>query len=318
MNDETRPVLITGATGFLGAWTIARLIEARRPVVASDLTCDTRRLDQLLPAEAQASISWRTCDVTDGDAVQAIVAEVRPSVIIHLAALQIPACRANPVRGAEVNVIGQINVFEAASRHGVDRVIYTSSVAAKPRGPANAPANLYGVFKKAGEEIARIYWEEHGISSLGLRPFIVYGAGRDDGETSAITKAIRAAALGEPYAMPFTTRSCFQYAGEVAEIFRRCAETRWQGALLSDLTTEVNSTDELLAVIRAEVPGALITPSDRVRLSPTGGFDNAPLKAVIGDWPHTTLAEGVRETLRQYRALADGEERPAVHGREAL
>ena len=90
-----------------------------------------------------------------------------------------------------------VNIFEAARDVGVKRIIYTSSAAAKPRGSANAPGNLYGVFKKTGEEVARIFNEENGLPSLGLRPSIVYGVGRDDGETSAITKAMRAAALDE-------------------------------------------------------------------------------------------------------------------------
>ncbi|MCP5366394.1 MAG: NAD(P)-dependent oxidoreductase [Hyphomicrobiales bacterium] len=306
MSGDGGPVLITGATGFLGSWTIAALVRAGHAVVATDLVRDTRRLDQVLPAAELAAVDWRVCDVTDGDALRAVVADAAPSAIVHLAALQIPACRANPVACAQVNVIGHINVFEAAKDAGVDRIIYTSSAAAKPRGPANAPANLYGVFKKTDEEIARIYWEEHGIPSLGLRPFIVYGVGRDDGETAAITKAIRAAALGEPYAMPFSTRSCLQYAGEVAEIFRRCTEARWQGALVSDLTTETSTTDELIATIRGQVPGAAITPSDRQRVSPSDGFDNGPLKGVIGDWPATSLADGVADTLRRFRELAAG------------
>lgn len=305
MNDLNTPVLVTGANGFLGAWIMAGLAAAGRRVVATDLAWDKRRLDQLLDAKTQAAIRWQVCDVTDTAAVQAVFTEVCPSALIHLAALQIPACRIDPVSCARVNVIGQINVFEAARRHGVGQVIYTSSIAAKPRGPANAPGNLYGVFKKTDEEIARIYWEEHGLSSLGLRPHIVYGVGRDDGETSAITRAIRAAAFNESYILPFATRSCFQYAGEVAEIFRRCSEAAWRGALLSDLTTEVKSTDELVAAIRAAAPDADIKVSTTARVSPSGGFDNTPLKSVIGRWPTISLAEGVRLTIEHYRSLGE-------------
>ncbi|MBB4303468.1 nucleoside-diphosphate-sugar epimerase [Rhodobium orientis] len=306
MTADARPVLITGATGFLGSWIIARLLSTGSKVVATDVTDDRSRIDSLVPPADQGAIDWRHCDVSDGYAVDALFAEVAPAAVIHLAALQIPACRANPVACARVNIIGQINVFEAARKHGVGNLVYTSSIAAKPRGPANAPANLYGVFKKTDEEIARLYWEDHGISSLGLRPFIVYGVGRDDGETSAITRAIRAAALGHAYELPFRTESCFQYAGEVAEIFARATEAHWDGALVSDLTTEVASTDDLLAAIRMIVPGATVTTAEIHRASPTDGFDNAPLKRVIGDWPATSLADGVRETVARFRALEGG------------
>ncbi len=301
---QDRRILITGASGFLGSWIIAQLAVKGQEIIASDQHVDTRRLNDILDTDAGELITWRPCDISDEVAMDDLVAETKPASIIHLAALQIPGCRANPVLCSKVNIAGYINVFEAAKKHGVNNVIYTSSIAAKPRGKAHAPANLYGVFKKTNEEIARLYWEDDGVSSLGLRPYVVYGVGRDDGETSAITKAIHAASLGEPYTMPFTTNSCLQYAGEVAEIFVRCTETSWQGAILSDLTTETNSTDDLIDAIRAEVPDAQITPSDKIRISPDIGFDNEPLQRIIGDWPHTSLAEGVQKTVARYRALA--------------
>ena len=301
---DRQPILITGASGFLGSWIIASLAESGQEVIAVDQNIDTHRLAQIVSAaEHEKLVFWESCDICNTNAIDTLVRETRPASIVHLAALQIPACRANPVLGAKVNVTGFINVFEAARNNGINNVIYTSSIAAKPRGPANAPANLYGVFKKANEEIARLYWEDEGISSLGLRPYIVYGVGRDDGETSAITRAIEAAALGKPFAMPFTTSSCFQYAGEVAEIFARCIGAKWQGAVLSDLTTEVNSTDDLIDAICTEVPDAQITPSDKLRLFPDIGFDNEPLQRIIGNWHPTSLAEGVGETVARYRAL---------------
>lgn len=304
MAGDNRPVLVTGATGFIGSWIVAGLAKAGRPIVAADLHPDSMRLDQVLPPEEQTNIRWVSCDVSDTAAVRHLVTEAAPGAVIHLAALQIPACRANPVLCAQVNVVGQVNIFEAAREAGVDRVVYTSSAAAKPRGPANAPANLYGVFKKTDEEIARIFWEEHGISSLGLRPYIVYGVGRDDGETSAITKAMRAAAMGESYTIPFRTRGCMEYASEVADIFCRTTEATWESALVSDLTTQTSTIDDVLEAIHACVPGARITAADTVRAAPEIGLDNTVLADVIGEWPGVSLKEGTRRTIEHYRTLA--------------
>ncbi|MEY8839474.1 NAD-dependent epimerase/dehydratase family protein [Cribrihabitans sp. XS_ASV171] len=296
-------VLITGATGFLGSWIVAALIDRNIPVIATDISDDHYRLDVLCPAPPEGMVERRICDITDAEALDALIAETRPTGIIHLAALQIPVCREQPAAGAAVNVGGHINIFEAARKHSIRRIIYTSSIAAKPRGPDNAPSNLYGVFKKTDEEIARIYWQDHQMPSLGLRPYIVYGVGRDDGETSAITRAIQAAALGQEYEIPFATRSCFQYAGDIAEVFVRATRSDWEGALLSDISDRVNSIDDVLDAIHTVVPGARVTGADRTRISPDAGFDTAALRQVIGAWQETPLVEGVRRTVELYRAI---------------
>ncbi len=296
-------VLITGATGFLGSWIVSALIDRGIAVIATDISDDHYRLDALCPDLPAGMVERRICDITDAEALDALVAETHPTGIIHLAALQIPVCREKPAAGAAVNVGGHINIFEAARKHDIRRIIYTSSIAAKPRGPDNAPSNLYGVFKKTDEEIARIYWQDHHMPSLGLRPYIVYGVGRDDGETSAITRAIQAAALGQRYEIPFATRSSFQYAGDIAEVFVRAVASDWQGALLSDVSDRVNSIDDVLAAIRTVVPGARVTGAEQTRISPDTGFDIAPLRQVIGDWRETSLVDGVRKTVDLYRAI---------------
>lgn len=301
-------VFITGATGFLGSWIIARMVEHGVEVVATDVSDNYARLTALRPDlgpdRNPALIDFRHCDVTDAAQIENLIAETRPTAIIHLAALQIPQCREMPGLAVSVNIGGHINMFEAARKAGIERIIYTSSIAAKPRGPANAPSNLYGVFKKTDEEIARIYWDDYQMSSLGLRPYVVYGVGRDDGETSAITRAIEAAALGRPYEIPFSTRSCFQFAGDVADVFVKAASASWNGALLSDISETTHSTDEVLAAIHAEVPGAAITCAETVRISPSDGFETSALRQVIGDIEERSLQDGVRETVSLYRRIA--------------
>jgi len=286
-------ILITGATGFLGSWIVSGLVEAGIRAIASDISDDYHRLWELRPDLPAETVDFRLCDVTDDSALEALIEETRPTGIIHLAALQIPACRVKPAAGARVNILGHINVLEAARKFGVRRTIYTSSIAAKSQGDDNAPSNLYGVFKKTDEEIARLYWQDHRVPSLGLRPYIVYGVGRDDGETSAITRAIQAAALDTAYEVPFATRSCFQYAGDIADVFVRAAQSNWDGALLSDITDRVDSIHNLLETIRKIVPGARVSSASDERISPSSGFDTSALRAVIGDWQETALDDGV-------------------------
>ncbi|MBM3521753.1 MAG: NAD(P)-dependent oxidoreductase [Alphaproteobacteria bacterium] len=300
--EDPRPILVTGASGFLAAWILPRLVARGHDVVASDLGEDRTRLAQVTCGDVPA-LRWERCDIADAAAVSALARAVRPKRILHLAALQIPACRADPALGARVNLLGQIHVLEAARELGAP-VVYTSSIAAKPRGTPAAQANLYGVYKHAGEGIARLYAADHGVGSLGLRPHVVYGVGRDQGETSVMTEAMRAAALARPYALPWSTRTCFQFAGDVAEIFVRALEARWDGAAVADLSDTVESTDDLIAAIRASVPAAEITIAGPERSSPQSQFEVAPLERIIGKVPRTELAEGVRRTIEHFRVLA--------------
>ena len=302
MTSNNRAVVVTGASGFLSAWILPNLIARGRKVVAIDIARDETRLRQATQGQPPPGIAWETADLTADGIMSRIAEQYAADTILHLAALQIPACKANPIAGAKVNVVGHVGVLEAA-RHVGARVVYTSSVAAKPRGAANAPANLYGVFKRADEEIARLYAEDFGVASFGLRPHVVYGVGRDQGETSAVTSAMRAAAIGESYVVPWTTATCFQFADDIAEMFVRVVEAEWNGAHLADMTDNVESTADIIDAIRAIVPTADVRAEGPERISPTSGFDVAPLERVIGPRPLTPLSEGVRRTIDHFREL---------------
>ena len=194
-NDER--FLVTGALGCLGSWTITSLIREGDKVVAFDLGEDDYRLRYLLSDDEIATVDFVRGDIADLDALERIAAEKGITHIIHLAALQVPFCRDDPPLGALVNVVGTVNVFEVAKRHTdhVKRVVFASSAVVYgtasdfPPGPLKPdvvlrPGTHYGVYKQANEGTARIYWQNDGISSLGLRPYMVYGLGCDQGVTS--------------------------------------------------------------------------------------------------------------------------------------
>src|SRR3954467_8508090 len=117
--------------GCLGAWTIANLLRAGEQVVGFDLSTDVYRLRLLMGDEDVARVPIVQGDITDFDQVERAVLEHGATHVIHLAALQVPFCRANPVLGAQVNVVGTVNVFEAARRHPdvVRGIAYASSSA---------------------------------------------------------------------------------------------------------------------------------------------------------------------------------------------
>lgn len=291
--ERLGPILVTGGAGFIGTRVCEVLHDAGEPVVSLDLVPPPpeRRLD---------GVRYEEGSILDADLLDRIAAAHGVNGIVHLAALVIPACRAHPVQGAEINVVGHLNIMELARRRGIRRLVYTSSLAAKPRGEFDSPVNLYGVYKRCCEDVGKVYYLESGLASVGLRPNVVYGPGREQGETAAITLAIRAAALGEPYELPYSSRMCFQHVDEVADIIIRCLATSPQWPVVSDLTTEILSTDDLITTIRKVVPGARVTATSQLRAAPSE-MDNAPLRALLGPWEAVSLEDGVRRTVTAFR-----------------
>ena len=110
--------LVTGAYGCIGAWTVAQLVRDGVEVVGVDAGDDDRRLRALLSEDELARVGSVRADISDPAQVDAIF-EHGPTHVIHLAALQVPACRADPVRGAQVNVVGTVALFAAAAKAGL-------------------------------------------------------------------------------------------------------------------------------------------------------------------------------------------------------
>ncbi len=297
-------ILVTGASGFLAAWIIPKLLASGRRVVASDLKRDESRLRLVTQGGELPGLTWAQLDVGDERACRDVVSNHQPQDILHLAALMIPACKADPTAGARVNLLGHINMLEAAKRVGA-RLTYTSSAAAKPRGEANAPANLYGVFKRADEDISRLYATDYGVASLGLRPNIVYGVGRTLGETAVVTEAARAAALGQSFTLPWHTRAGFQYVDDIAEIFCRSVAAEWAGAAVSDMGVKLTTTAEIVAAIQAAVPEAEIGIEGPERAAPNAGFDVDALVRIIGELPESPIEHGIAATVLHFRELKE-------------
>ncbi|HET8783908.1 MAG TPA: SDR family oxidoreductase, partial [Pyrinomonadaceae bacterium] len=196
---------ITGAQGCIGSWIVKALVERGDDVVVFDRSDDTRRLRAIMEAEQIAGVRFVLGDITNGDDVLGALDESGARRVIHLAGLQVPICKADPVGGALVNVVGTLNVFEAARTMRVENVVYASSAAVYGLNEDDAvldetaacePSTHYGVFKRANEGNARVYFLDHGVCSVGLRPLTVYGVNRDFGLTSDPTKAMKAAVLG--------------------------------------------------------------------------------------------------------------------------
>jgi UDP-glucuronate 4-epimerase len=317
--------LVTGAFGCIGAWVVRNLIRDGVPTTIFDLASDPRRLRLIMREDELAQVQTLTGDITDLAAVEQAIDASSATNIIHLAALQVPFCKADPILGARVNVVGTVNVFEAAKRKGLRRLVYASSAAVYgisedyPEGPIahNAtprPRTHYGVYKQANEGTARVYWADDGIESIGLRPYVVYGPGRDQGLTSSPTTAMLAAVLGVSYAIPFGGRFDMQFADDVAQAFIRAARVPFEGAEVFNLHGSVVHVGEVVAAIEDVVPDARGQLSfGDTPLSFPEEMDDTPLLRMLGTVPHTSLADGVAMTIDTFRqAIADGRLEPRL------
>ena len=298
------PVLVTGAGGCIGSWVLALLVRAGVPACAFDLSEDRRRPRLLIEEKDLAKVSWRTGDISDFGAVMRVLEEVRPCAVIHLAALQVPFCKADPIAGAKVNVVGTVNVFEAARRLGIKRLSYASSIAAYGAMDEGHGAmhTLYGAYKHCDEQIALVYSGDWGVASVGIRPGVVYGVGRDQGLTSKTTVAILAAAAGKPYDVPFSGGVSWLYAAEVASAFIRAVSRERAGAPVFDMNGVYAPVEEGLRILKQIAPAAAVTSSGQALAFPMH-LPDEPLRAYLGDYGSATLAEGIRETYDAFRSL---------------
>ncbi len=298
--------LITGSEGCIGAWVLRQLVGEGVPCVAFDLVDEARRLREIAGDDVAGAVTFVRGDLTkDGD-MERVMAAHAPTHIVHLAGLQVPFVAADPVLGALVNVVGTVRVLEAARHSGgtVRGVAYASSAAVYDPAGELRPRTLYGVYKRCNEETARHYAESLGVPSVGLRPWTVYGVGRDQGVTSAPTSAIQAVVRGESYEIPFTGSMAMQYTADVAAAFVAAARAHPATAASYDLPGVVMTVDEVIAGIESAVPGA------QGRITSTG--DPLPIAAatpgpslleLVPGLTVTPFADAVAQTAARFAEL---------------
>jgi len=314
--------LVTGGCGFLGTWILKRLLDDGDRVTVLDMQKFTRRWEMVLSAEELERVGFETVQIQDTEQVVATVARLNPDGIIHLAGLQVPACREKPVLGAMVNVIGTLNVFEAlralkkANAAARPSIVYASSAAVfgpdaeYPEGAVNddslpRPANHYGAYKLCNEHSAKAYFLTDGIASVGLRPLTVYGPGRDFGMTSYPTRAIAAALLKRPYEIPFTGPTAYIHAREVADMFVRGVKHTVDEARVYTVGGDIADTAMYLETLER------VLPETQKYIKASGGnlpitqrLDDAALRRDYPGLLRIPLEQGLRETVEVFKRMA--------------
>jgi nucleoside-diphosphate-sugar epimerase len=310
-------VLITGGYGFIGAWIARNLLARGDSVFVYDLKEDPRRLRLILPEAEVKKVRFVPGDVTDLPTLRKAITDHAITHVIHLAGLQVPTCRADPILGAKVNVLGTLAVFEAVKAAGqqVERLVYASSAAVfggpdkYPSGSLSddvllVPSTHYGVFKCCNEGNAAVYYQDNGISSIGLRPWTVYGVGRDLGMTSEPTKAIKAVLLGRPYHINFGGLSDFQYVDDVAKTFVYSLDRPYTGAKSYNLRGAVVALKDFHAALATVLPeAAKLVTFGTTQIAIAYDLSDDGLQRDLGPMPKTALVDGIRETVAIFKQL---------------
>jgi len=241
-------VLVTGAAGFIGYHTAARLLDYGHDVVGADNLnsyYDPRlKRARLAELAGHSLISPGTCEFVRCDLEQQVDAEAlfahgRFDVVVHLAAQAgVRYSLENPHAYTGSNITGFLNVLEGCRRHRIDRLIYASSSSVYGGNtktpfavgdPVDRPVSLYAATKRANELMAHCYTHLFGIAATGLRFFTVYGPwGRPD---MAPFRFARAIDQGEPIDIYNYGRMLrdFTYVGDIVEGLTRIIECQPQG-----------------------------------------------------------------------------------------
>jgi len=287
-------VLVTGGSGFVGQPTIARLMAAGHGVRVFDL----KPRQEALPAGVEVVAG----DVTDAKAVSAAVEGC--DAIVHLAGLMTVDCARDPVLGAQVNVMGSVNVLEAARQRRLP-VAYLST--AGVYGPDDAvhplPMSIYGVTKLAVEGIARVYWLDHQVPSLGLRPYIVYGPGISSGIAAGPSIAIAAALRREPATIRFSGRVGFVYVGDVARLLAAAVSGGLSGARVLTMAGDTHAMEDFVAELARQTGWSEIT-IEGAPLRIPADLTSDPVPPDLGSHPVTPIADGISQALTELRERA--------------
>ena len=324
-------ILITGGTGCIGAATIKKLLEdssVERIAVIS--RSGNPGLLKLWQGESlDGRIAFVNADIADGEGVAKIVAEENPTHMMHLGALQSPACDADPALGMKINVGGVLAILDAAKKlPGLQRFVFASSAAVYgkraqydmdiiPEQVALNPPNLYGVWKLAGEELVRLFHEQTGVPCVSLRLNTTYGPGRDLGKTSAVTMAMKSIALGHatgekiPFRMPYQGRENYHYVLDVGHHFAACATSPFEGCGAFNIRGTTITVSEFLQAMRDTAGKLGMADSVDIQLidSPDENLfvcdlDDASVQSAFSGMPKTEIVDGIEKSLAKFQEMA--------------
>ncbi|KDN54317.1 NAD-dependent epimerase/dehydratase family protein [Flavobacterium seoulense] len=326
--------LVTGGTGFIGARVVVNLWERKIPVVVADLSLNiewTKQIallkhqkDETKLAEIKKQIeqtSFINLDVSNRDEVKNVFAQFADIThVIHLAYLMSAEVEADHHRGASVNMLGMINMFDMVFDHKLARLVFASSetiygakhsaygdenYAVKEEDYCSLDDHFYtyGVMKMLNEFTAQKYIKNKGVSIAAMRPPIVYGDGRMRGSVLWACEFATNPALGKKVKLPFSkdSRDCWIYVDDVAEQFVRLALKPKLNHFAYNNGGHSVTAEELMQTVQSIVPEAEYDFEESVpRTSLIDRCDSSRLEEEI-DFIPRSLKDGISTQIEEAR-----------------
>ncbi len=202
-------VMVTGGTGQVGAFLSKSLLRSGQEVLVFDAKPNLENI-----REIRDRVTLVEGDVTNLPSIVETIRKYRVETVYHLAAVVVLDSRENPLKSANVNCMGTVNVFEAGKTTGLKRIIYMSSSAVYGRPEAygrevvseddvpRCPIDPYSATKVMNEVFGQHYFSKFGVKTLGLRLAATWGPGRYVGFTGAFNDMVRRLAIGESASLP--------------------------------------------------------------------------------------------------------------------
>ena len=325
-------ILITGGTGCIGSVTIYKLLQSTEieKIVVATRSNNTDPLKLWLGEAMDPRLEFVALDVSDYQAIEEVVAKVNPTHIIHLGAYQSPDCSKYHIRGMEINTGGTMALFDAAEKlPNLERFVFASSAAVYGMRSMYAqatigeevplaPPNHYGIWKLAGEHLARLFHDNTKVPTVCLRINTTYGKGRDKGKTSAPTNAMKAVAMGAvsgkllPFEMPYQGRENYHFVEDVGAHFAACTLQPFTGFGAFNIKGETIPIKDFLQIVDEQANqlgmGAH-SSSSIIADAPPNLFicdlDHEKIDSTFADLPLTPIAWGVRSSLEEFKVMAE-------------
>ena len=305
--------LVTGGAGFIGSHVVEALLAQGHQVLALDDLSSGKR--ENVPPAARLEV----VDVRDAAAVEWVFAEFKPDIVSHQAAqVSVSISTREPVRDAQINILGSLNVLEAAAKHGVQRVVFASTggaiygeVEEGTRATLKTvplPLSPYACSKFAVEAYLRRYRHERGLESTVLRYANVYGPRQDPhGEAGVVAIFTERVLAGQPVQVNARRTvgdgGCvrdYVYVDDVVRTNIRAMLGEIGAPIVNVASGVPTTTRELLASIEAGCGvKAEITQGGR-RIGDVERSLLEPSLDAMGSI--TSLADGIAQTVAWFRA----------------